>query len=65
MPLQGEGGNSGTFTLSITDITGRNVYSGKFIDNADINTSGYANGTYIVSIIDGYSKTTNKLMVVR
>jgi len=56
---------SGPFILSITDITGRNIYSGKFIDNTDINTSGYASGTYIISIIDGYSETTDKLMVVR
>ncbi len=55
----------GTFAVSIHDITGRNVYSGMFKNNAYINTSGYAIGTYIVSVNDGNSKTIEKLMIIR
>jgi len=51
--------------VSIHDITGRNVYSGMFKNNAYINTSGYAIGTYIVSVNDGNSKTIEKLMIIR
>jgi len=55
----------GTFTVLVSDITGRNVYSGTFIDKAYINTFGYSSGTYIVSVYDSYSRATKKLMVVR
>jgi len=55
----------GAFTVLVSDITGRNVYSATFINNAYINTSGYANGTYIVNINDGNSRAVKKLMVVR
>ena len=55
----------GGFTVSITDITGRNIYSEMFNNNAYINTSGYPRGIYMVNINNGYSKITMKLMVVR
>src|ERR1017187_4286304 len=56
---------SGTFTVTISDITGRNIYTENCINKTDISISGFATGTYIVRISEGFSWTNYKLMIVR
>jgi len=60
--------NSGLVSIKITDLTGRNVFTGEFKNVQPgrvltINSSGFSNGIYLIYIISGDKMGTRKIVV--
>jgi hypothetical protein len=62
--------NSGLVSIKITDLTGRNVFTGEF-NNVQpgqvltLNSSGFRNGIYLIYLISGDKMGTGKIVVRR
>jgi len=60
--------NSGTVGIKMTDLTGRNVFTGEFMNVQPgqvltINSSGFKNGIYLIYIVSGDKMGTRKIIV--
>jgi hypothetical protein len=58
-----DAGISNNFCVSLMDIAGRPVYTGKGSGNISINTASFASGVYTVSIIADGQKLTRKVCI--
>jgi hypothetical protein len=62
--------NSGLVSIKITDLTGRNVFTGEFRNVQPgqvltLNSSGFRNGIYLIYLISGDKMGTGKIVVRR
>jgi len=60
--------NTGSVSIKMTDLTGRNVFTGEFMNVQPgqvltINSSGFRNGIYLIYIISGDMLSTRKIVV--
>jgi hypothetical protein len=60
--------NTGLVSIKMTDLTGRNVFTGEFMNVQPgqvltINSSGFRNGIYLIYIISGDKLSTGKIVV--
>jgi len=58
----------GTINLTITDVTGRIIYSGEYSDalpgqEYPINSSNFAEGLYLLNVISSGNRSTKKIVV--